>query len=303
MAGVGHTADDTKKALAISTDCTPRYCFADPVEGGKQAIAEAWRNITAVGATPLAVTNCLNFANPQRPDIMGQFVGSLEGMGAACIALDFPIVSGNVSLYNESKATGGGSAILPTPAIGGVGLLADYGKMATLAFKAADETILVIGETKGHLGQSIWLREIAGQEDGPPPPVDLAGERRNGDFVRGLIADGKVSAVHDCADGGLLVAVTEMALAGNIGAILEPDAGIPLHAWAFGEDQARYVVTSANGADIAEAARAAGVPVAVIGRTGGDSIALAGTRSLSLSAIREAHESFFPRLMSSETTL
>src|SRR3546814_675116 len=135
------------------------------------------------------------------------------------------------------KATGGGSAILPTPAIGGVGLLADYRKMATLGFKAADETILVIGETRGHLGQSIWLREIAGQEDGPPPPVDLAGERRNGDFVRSLIADGKVSAVHDCADGGLLVAVTEMALAGNIGAILEPDAGIALHAWAFGRSE------------------------------------------------------------------
>ena len=284
---------DTGKALAISTDVTPRYCFADPVEGGRQAIAECWRNITAVGATPLATTDCMNFGNPQRPEIMGQFVGCIEGMAEACTALDFPIVSGNVSLYNETNGTG----ILPTPAIGGVGLLADYTRMATLAFKAADETIIVIGETRGHLGQSIWLREVAGAEDGPPPPVDLAAERRNGDFVRGLIAARQVSAVHDCADGGLLVAVAEMALAGVVGAILEPEAGLPLHAWAFGEDQARYVVTSAQGADVVEAARAAGVPVSVIGRTGGDAIALSGAKPVSLQALRNAHEGFFPQLM------
>ena len=287
---------DSRKALAISTDVTPRYCFADPVEGGRQAIAECWRNITAVGATPLATTDCMNFGNPQRPEIMGQFVGCIEGMAEACTALDFPIVSGNVSLYNETNGTG----ILPTPAIGGVGLLADYEKMATVAFKAADETILLIGDTKGHLGQSIWLREIADAEDGPPPPVDLAAERRNGDFVRGLIAGGKVSAVHDCADGGMLVAVAEMALAGNIGATLEPDSALPLHAWAYGEDQARYVVTSANGADVVEAARAAGVPVSVIGRTGGNSVSVAGSNPASLEQLRSAHEGFFPALMSSE---
>lgn len=158
----------TRKALAMSTDCSPRYCFADPYEGGKQAVAETYRNISAVGATPLAITNCLNFANPQRPEIMGQIVGCLEGMGDACRALDYPIVSGNVSLYNESKATGGGSAILPTPAIGGVGLMADYDKMATIGFKAVGEAIFVIGETNGHLGQSLWLREIHGREEGPP---------------------------------------------------------------------------------------------------------------------------------------
>jgi phosphoribosylformylglycinamidine synthase II len=160
----------TQKALAITTDCTPRYCYADPYEGGKQAIAEAYRNLCAVGARPLAVTNCLNFGNPQRPEIMAQFVGCLEGMGEACRALDFPIVSGNVSLYNESKATGGGSAILPTPAIGGVGLLDDWEKSATIAFKAEGEGVFVIGpRKKGHLGQSIWLREIAGIKDGPLP--------------------------------------------------------------------------------------------------------------------------------------
>ena len=174
----------TQKALAMSTDCSPRYCFADPYEGGKQAVAETYRNICAVGATPLAITNCLNFANPQRPEIMGQIVGCLEGMGDACRALDYPIVSGNVSLYNESKATGGGSAILPTPAIGGVGLMLDHTKMATIAFKAAGDVIWLIGPQGSHLGQSLYLREIHGREEGPPPPVDLAAERRNGEQVR-----------------------------------------------------------------------------------------------------------------------
>src|ERR1700754_3948638 len=188
---------DTPKGLAITTDCTPRYCFADPFEGGKQAIAECYRNISAVGATPLAVTNCLNFANPQRPEIMGQIVGCLEGMGDACRALDFPIVSGNVSLYNESKATGGGSAILPTPAIGGVGLLKDWSKSCTIAFKGTGDIIIALGERAGHLGQSIWLREIHGREEGPPPPVDLMAERAAGAYVRKCIEAGLVTACHD----------------------------------------------------------------------------------------------------------
>ncbi len=292
----------SRKALAISTDCTPRYCFADPVEGGRQAIAETWRNLTAVGARPLAATDCMNFGNPQRPEIMGQFVGCIEGMADACRALDFPIVSGNVSLYNETKNDdGSGSAILPTPAIGGVGLIADYERIAALAFTAPDETILLVGDSRGHLGQSLWLREIAGREDGPPPPVDLAAERRNGDFVRRLIHDGAVSSVHDCADGGVLVAVAEMALAGGIGATLSPDGALPLHGWAFGEDQGRYVVTAADGAAIVEAARAAGVPIAVIGRTGGDSLALDTGGGVALARLRAAHEGFFPQLMAAPT--
>lgn len=286
---------DTDKAIAISTDCTPRYCFADPVEGGKQAVAECWRNLTAVGSSPLAITNCLNFANPQRPEIMGQFVGCLEGMAEACRALDFPIVSGNVSLYNESKATGGGSAILPTPAIGGIGLLQDWSKSATIAFKEEGEAIFVIGDTRGHLGQSLWLREIAGREDGPPPPVDLEKERKAGDFVRRLIAEGKVTAVHDVSDGGLLVAVAEMALAGGIGANLEQ---IGDHATAFGEDQGRYVVTSRN----PETIQAAGFPMARIGTTGGTAISGAG-REVSLDELRRAHEGFFPQLMGADAAL
>jgi len=275
----------TQKALAMSTDCSPRYCFADPYEGGKQAVAETYRNISAVGATPLAITNCLNFANPQRPVIMAQIVGCLEGMGDACRALDYPIVSGNVSLYNESKATGGGSAILPTPAIGGVGLMADHAKMATIGFKAEGEAVFVIGFTNGHLGQSLWLREVHGREDGTPPPVDLAKERAHGEFVRKLVGEGKVTAVHDVSDGGLLVALAEMALKGGIGCTVEE---IGDHFTAFGEDQSRYVVTSA----VADQIQAAGIPMIRIGTTGGTAIKGPGF-SVELATLREANEAFF----------
>ncbi|WP_257540281.1 phosphoribosylformylglycinamidine synthase subunit PurL [Sphingobium sp. CFD-1] len=274
----------SQKGIAISTDCTPRYCYADPYEGGKQAIAECYRNISAVGATPLAVTNCLNFANPQRPEIMAQFTGCLEGMGDACRALDFPIVSGNVSLYNESKATGGGSAILPTPAIGGIGLLKDIDVMATVAFKAEGDAIWLIGAEGTHLGQSIWLREIAGREAGEAPKVDLKAERANAETVRALIAEGKVTAVHDISDGGLLVAVVEMALAGNIGAELSANLTT---ATAFGEDQSRYIVTTPEGTAIPGATR--------IGTCQGDKIV-----GVTLDALRGAHEGFFPNLMDAE---
>jgi phosphoribosylformylglycinamidine synthase II len=286
----------TGKGLAISTDCTPRYVFADPVEGGKQAIAECYRNLSAVGAKPLATTDCMNFGNPQRPEIMGQFVGAIEGMAEACRELDMPIVSGNVSLYNETKNEDGtGSAILPTPAIGGIGLLPDWSKSATIAFKAEGDEIFVIGETRGHLGQSIWLREIAGLEEGPPPPVDLLEERAAGDFVRQLIRDGKVSAVHDISDGGLLVAVAEMALAGNIGAELEEIAD---QAVAFGEDQGRYIVTTSQ----ADAIDIGAIPMVRIGSTGGNALQGAG-RTVSLDELRRAHEGFFPNLMGPDAGL
>ncbi|MGA1808845.1 MULTISPECIES: phosphoribosylformylglycinamidine synthase subunit PurL [Sphingobium] len=274
----------SSKGIAISTDCTPRYCYADPYEGGKQAIAECYRNLSAVGSTPLAVTNCLNFANPQRPEIMAQLTGCLEGMGDACRAFDFPIVSGNVSLYNESKATGGGSAILPTPAIGGIGLLTDIDAMATVAFKNEGDAIWLVGGEGTHLGQSIWLREIAGREAGDAPKVDLAVERANGDAVRALVVAGTVNAVHDISDGGLIVTIAEMALAGKIGATL--DVALTT-ASAFGEDQSRYVVTAPAGVEIAGAVK--------IGTVGGDSVA-----DVSIDALRTAHEGFFPALMDSE---
>jgi phosphoribosylformylglycinamidine synthase len=303
----------TKKALAITTDCTPRYCYADPYEGGKQAIAEAYRNLCAVGAKPLAVTNCLNFGNPQRPEIMAQFVECLRGMGDACRALDFPIVSGNVSLYNESKATGGGSAILPTPAIGGVGLLEDWEKSATIGFKAEGQEIyLVHGKSFGRdgrdMGQSLWLREIWGRQEGSPPFVDLEIERRNGEFVRRLVKDGTATAVHDISDGGVAVALAEMALASGIGAKVQIYGPATRHY--FCEDQGRYLVTVRS----EEAAKAlmalAGngeIKINWIGNTGGDRLVLLGEQEqiegdVPLADLRAAHESFFPRLMGSELT-
>jgi phosphoribosylformylglycinamidine synthase len=281
----------TKKALAITTDCTPRYVYADPYEGGKQAIAEAYRNLCVVGARPLAVTNCLNFANPQRPEIMAQFVHALEGMGDACRALDFPIVSGNVSLYNESKATGGGSAILPTPAIGGVGIIDDYSTMMTMDFAKEGESIIMIGHAPGHLGQSLWQRIIHGTENGDAPAVDLAVEKRLGELVRKLIAAGRISAAHDISDGGALVAVAEMAMAGNLGVSLNlPDHLDPIAA-CFGEDQGRILVSTSD-PDIIAMANEAELYAVELGKVGGDSVSVASS-IVSLADLREAHASFF----------
>ena len=281
------------KGLACSTDVTPRYVEADPFEGGKQAIAECWRNLTAVGAEPIAATDNLNFGNPERPEIMGTFVKAIEGIGAACRALDFPIVSGNVSLYNETF----GQAILPTPAIGGVGLIPDIAVMATLAFKAQGEAIVLIGGHGTHLGQSLYLREVLGREEGPPPPVDLVKERKHGDFVRGLIRSQRVTACHDLSDGGLVGALSDMALAGSLGA----EVNVTGHAALFGEDQARYVITCpATSAEklLAEAATA-GIPAALIGTVKGDALKLDGT-SVPLTDLRRAHENWFPAFMNGE---
>jgi phosphoribosylformylglycinamidine synthase II len=288
--------EDGPKGLALTTDVTPRYCEADPFEGGKQAVAECWRNLTAVGATPLAITDNLNFGNPERPEIMGQFVGCVRGIGEACKALDFPVVSGNVSLYNETN----GKAILPTPSIGGVGLLDDFQKSATLAFKRAGEVILLIGETIGWLGQSMYVREICGREEGAAPPVDLIEERENGDFVRALICDGTATAAHDLSDGGLAVALAEMTIVSSIGATLsEAPADIPAHAYWFGEDQARYLVTvpAAQAQAVLARAQQAGVLVASVGVTGGEALALPGERPLQLKALTERFETWLPRYM------
>lgn len=288
--------DDGPKALAITTDVTPRYCEAGPFEGGKQAVAEAWRNLTAVGAEPLAVTDNLNFGNPEKPDIMGQFVACIQGIGAACEALEFPIVSGNVSLYNETN----GQGILPTPSIGGVGLIDDLNASMTLNFKSEGEEIFVVGETTGWLGASAFLATVCDREEGAPPPVDLAVEKRNGDFVRKLIREGKVSAVHDISDGGLLVAVAEMAMAGNIGAQLDAAPALQAaHGYWFGEDQGRYVlaVSAALAAEVAERAAAAGVPLSRIGVTGGDVLAIAGDAPVSILDLRDRSEKWLPEYM------
>ncbi|MEG3090207.1 phosphoribosylformylglycinamidine synthase subunit PurL [Sphingomonas sp. PB1R3] len=301
----------TQKGLAMSTDCTPRYCYADPVTGGMQAVVETWRNITAVGAKPLAITNCLNFANPQRPEIMGQIVGCLEGMSLACRALDYPIVSGNVSLYNESKATGGGSAILPTPAIGGVGLMVDWSKSATIAFKGTGDVIVLIGSPKGEIGQSLWLREvhgIEGRDAGPPPSIDLDAERRTGDLVRDAITAGHLTAVHDVSDGGIAVTLAEMALAGNIGALVQfPETGEACRQL-FAEDQGLYIATVEDTAlmDFLANAHQAGVEVERIGRTAGARLIFEredGDFVVPLDELRRAHEGFFPTLMGADAAL
>lgn len=291
--------EEGPKGLALTTDVTARYCAADPYEGGKQAVAESWRNITVRGATPLALTDNLNFGNPERPEYMGQFVGCLQGIGEAARALDFPIVSGNVSLYNETQ----GAGILPTPAIGGVGLIADVAKAAQTGFAGDGDAILLIGETKGWLGQSAYAHDLCGRTDGAPPPVDLAAERRNGDFVRGLILSGRVSAAHDLSDGGLAVALAEMALSGDRGAEIAALPSGPGHATLFGEDQARYLVTVQQGEDAAEVVRAgasAGVPILAIGRVGGDALILPGEAPILLTELRKAHEAPLPAFMAGD---
>ncbi len=277
----------TTKGIAITTDVTPRYCEADPFEGGKQAVAESWRNLCAVGADPLAITDCMNFGNPERPEIMGQFVGCIKGMSEACIALDIPVVSGNVSLYNETN----GVAIPPTPAIGGVGLIPDIAKMAHISGAGDGDTLWLIGTTTGHLGQSVYQEIFAGGFNGAPPPVDLSVERSTGEKIRDLIRSGSVTAVHDLSDGGLLVAIAEMALASGTGFSLDAaPATLPAHAWWFGEDQARYLVTVPPGhsLDADNAVR--------LGTATGDSLVIAG-ESISLTALRHAHENWFPVFM------
>ncbi len=284
----------SSRGLAVTTDATPRYCLADPVEGGRQAVAEAWRNLTAVGATPLAITNNLNFGNPEKPRIMGQLAGCVTGMGEACRALAFPVVSGNVSLYNETS----GEAILPTPVVGGLGLIADLERTVGVAIPGEGLDLVLVGETAGWMGSSLYLREVAGREEGAPPPVDLAAEKRNGDFVRALIEAGRVAACHDLSDGGLLVAAAEMALAGNIGAeISGPPAGLPLPGWLFGEDQARYLIACADGASVAADAAKAGVPAAIVGRTGGNTLTAAGSHTISVGELRRCHEGWLPSYM------
>jgi phosphoribosylformylglycinamidine synthase len=292
---------DGPKGLALTTDVTQRYCEADPVQGGRQAVAEAWRNITATGATPLALTDNLNFGNPERPEIMGQFVGCLQGIGEAAAALDFPIVSGNVSLYNETQGRG----ILPTPSIGGVGLIQDVTKAIGIAFAGPDEAIIIVGESHGWIGQSAYLSQICGREEGAPPPVDLAAERRNGDAVRGAIQNGLVTACHDLSDGGLAVALAEMAMAAGLGARLnDGPSDLPAFGWWFGEDQARYLLTCrvTHLDALLEALASAGAPARRIGETGGEALQLGGERPIPLRDLSRAHEDWLPNFMRGKMT-
>ncbi|CAN7323110.1 phosphoribosylformylglycinamidine synthase subunit PurL [Neorhizobium tomejilense] len=295
-AGVVRIESHPTKALAFSSDVTPRYVEADPFEGGKQAVAECWRNIVATGAEPLAATDNLNFGNPEKPEIMGQLVGAIKGIGEACRALDFPIVSGNVSLYNETN----GVAILPTPTIAGVGLLPDWQKMAKIGSANVGDKLIMIGTDGSHLGSSVYLRDILDTIDGPPPEVDLKAERRNGDFVRSLIRNGQVTACHDISSGGLAITLAEMAMASAKGmkVSLKEQRG-PAHGLLFGEDQARYVIAvPADLANFVQAnAEGAGVPFRTLGTVAGDSLVVDDLVSIAVPQLTEAHESWFPTFM------
>ena len=283
----------TQKAVAFTSDVTPRYCRANPRRGGMQAVAEAYRNLSATGARPLAATDNLNFGNPRKPEIMGQFVGCVMGIGEACKALDMPIVSGNVSLYNETD----GAPILPTPTIGGVGLLESLDGLIRMAPREGDRLMLV-GETRGHLGQSALLAELFGREDGDAPQVDLAAERAAGEFVRAAKAAGLVSAAHDLGDGGLALAAAEMALAADVGVEVVSEAEMTPAEWFFGEDQGRYVLACAQGdaAALSALAGAHGVPIRSIGRAFGAAVRLGGA-SVPLAELREIHEGALPKLL------
>ena len=284
----------TNKALAVTTDCTPRYCAADPFEGGKQAVAEAIRNLSAVGAEPLAITNCLNFGNPEKPEIMSQFARAIDGMSEASLALGAPIVSGNVSLYNETD----GAPIPPTPAIGAVGILADATKHATIAGAEMGDALVQIGVTRGHLGQSLYMRTLFGHEDGTPPPVDLSLEDTAGSFIRKMISEERVSAVHDVSDGGILVAAAEMAISAGLGLAMTTPVQARRAAFWFGEDQGRYLVAmSAESADnfVLKAAMA-GLQATRLGIFGGTEIILDGANRLDLTALAAAREATIPAL-------
>lgn len=284
----------TNKALAMTSDCTPRYVEADPFLGGCQAVVETYRNINAVGATPKAITNCLNFGNPEKPKIMGQIVKAIKGINEACKALNYPVISGNVSLYNETD----GKAIQPTPTIGGVGLLTNLDLRCNSKFKNVNDVVLVIGETKGHLDCSIYQRDILGFEPKlNPPKIDLKEERKNGEFVRSLINNKTVNACHDISDGGLLIALFEMCnnnLAINI-SLNQTANQIGFEAYFYGEDQARYVISAKqeNIDKIKNLAKQGGVYLEEIGKVSNDEIRIENSAA-KLTELNNLNEGLFP---------
>jgi phosphoribosylformylglycinamidine synthase len=277
----------TTKAVAFTSDVSPRYCNANPYEGGKQAVAEAYRNLSATGAKPLATTDNMNFGNPEKPEIMGQFVGCIKGIAEAVSVLDMPIVSGNVSLYNETD----GSAILPTPTIGAVGLLSDINQIIKYTPNDGNELVL-IGITKGHLGQSALLKELYDREEGDAPNVDLHAEKIAGDFVRSCHNQNLITAAHDVSDGGLSTAAVEMAIAANIGvSLINGNTG-----WFFGEDQGRYLLACDDSKELLKAAVISGIPAQLIGHFGGEEIKL-GSASIKINDVADAHQAILKSLV------
>ncbi|WP_375608314.1 MULTISPECIES: phosphoribosylformylglycinamidine synthase subunit PurL [unclassified Bartonella] len=294
-AGVIRVGNNSKRALAFSSDVTPRYCEADPYEGGKQAVAECWRNISTTGATPLAATDNLNFGNPEKPEIMGQLVLAIKGIGEACRILDFPIVSGNVSLYNETN----GEAILPTPTIAGVGLLGDWSKMVTIKGMQNGDYIVLVGDCGSHLGQSIYARNILNIDAGAPPHVDLQLEKKHGQFVRDVIHRGFVHAAHDLSDGGLAIALAEMVIKAGKGIKTKLSNQSPEHAELFGEDQGRYLLAVKPEAlnSLKELAQISAVSLIELGNVAGDALDIDGILKLSIDKLTKAYENWFPQFM------
>ena len=263
----------TNKAIAATVDCTPRYCFAHPHTGGMQAVCETYRNLSAVGAEPRAITNCLNFGNPEKKEIMGQLVEVIKGMSEACLALDYPVISGNVSLYNETNGIG----IKPTPTIGGVGLIQDSNKSTTISIKSTGNLLLIIGETKGHIHQSALCYDILHIKKGPPPSINLAEEKKNSFFIRDLINKKIALSVHDISDGGIALTIAEMCMSGKIGAKITTNLiDAERIKFLFGEDQARYVieVKSADYDNIVKLAKEKEVSLLQIGSTKAENLTI-----------------------------
>lgn len=285
----------TQKALAITTDCTPRYVLNDPYEGGKQIVAESYRNIVATGARPIAITDNLNFGNPEKPETMGQIVRAIDGMAEACKVLEYPVVSGNVSLYNETM----GQAILPTPVVGGVGLVADYRNAIGYGGIIEGDVIFLIGQTTDNLGATLALRELVGRNDGAPPQTDLALEKRTADTVLGLIEDGLIGACHDLSNGGLALGLAKLCMASNIGISAQLPDNIPTEAALFAEDGARFLVVVAPDDLLAfeEKLLNAHLDVHKIGIAAGSHLEIAGALNLKVSDMVEAHEKWLPEFM------
>jgi len=283
----------SNRGLAITTDCTPRYVNADPYEGGKQAVAEACRNLSSTGAKPIAVTDNLNFGNPEKPLIMGQLVQSIQGIGEACKILEMPVVSGNVSLYNETD----GQPILPTPTIGAIGIIDSLDKMITSSIKDDNETIILIGNSEdnndGWLGQSLYLRELFQIEEGAPPPVDLQKEKLHSKVIRDLISEELITSCHDVSDGGIGICLAEMSLMGNIGVKLNINNEV-LSQWLFGEDQGRYIITckELNIKKIIKITNDLNVSHMILGITGGKNFILGENSIISLDELRKLNENW-----------
>ena len=277
----------TNKGLAMSTDCSPVYCKHNPYEGGKHAVVETWRNIIASGALPIAITDCMNFGNPEKPEIMGQFVECIRGMGDACSKLNYPVVSGNVSLYNETN----GEGIYPTPAIGGVGLIKDLSNVKTLSLKEDGNFLCVVGKTANHLGSSKYISIIQSKEEGGTPEINLDTELRNGNFVMDAINQKLIASAHDVGEGGILVAVSEMCMSGNLGITIEIETDFP-HGYFFAEDQSRYLleVSPNNYDECQKLANNNDVHFEKIGIVGGDKISIKNIGDQQISALKRSFE-------------